>query len=94
METKIKANGHKVIGAVTSPGTGPGKRAGHVILVDLGVRAGHVSLVDPDERVRIRTNRYVTAWAGVGDPGWSWGHYFYDFEEAKSDFAERAKRGY
>lgn len=71
-------NGHPVISAHHTPAT-PATREGHVILVDRGEHAH---------------DRYVTAWAGLGDKSWCWGHYFNNRTDADADFSNRAARGY
>lgn len=53
-------------------------------------RAGAVILVyRPDS-----LHPYITGWRGDGDTGWHHGHYFFDLDDAKADYAARCKRGY
>jgi hypothetical protein len=54
-------------------------RAGLIILVDKGPDYPH---------------RWVTAWLGLGDQDWTWGHYFITEASARDDFAWRCRRGY
>lgn len=62
----------------------------HHTPADRGTREGFVVLVDR----ACEFQPFVTAWAGLGDNSWCWGHYFQHESSAREDYDIRCKRGF